>query len=50
MRKILAVAVALLGVMTVFANDSTAVSHRLEFSLRGAYVLPSNHHNFSRLK
>lgn len=43
MRKILAAAVALLGAMTVFANDSTAVSHRLEFSLRGAYVLPSNH-------
>ena len=42
MKKYLTVIAALLGIVTAAAADSTAVAHRFEVSLRGAYVLPSN--------
>lgn len=42
MKQILTIIAAALCALSVFAGDSTAVSHRWEVSFRGAYVLPSN--------
>lgn len=42
MKKLLTAIAAVMAAVSVYAADSTAVSHRLEVSLRGAYVLPSN--------
>ena len=45
MKRIAFIIVTVLSVLCVRAsasNDSTTVAHRIEFSLRGAYVLPSN--------
>lgn len=42
MKRVAFILIACLFALTILATDSTAVSHHVEFSVRGAYVLPSN--------
>lgn len=42
MKRTLILAAACAAALAASASDSTAVAHRLELSVRGAYVLPTN--------
>jgi len=42
MKRIAFILVAALFTFSMWASDSTSVSHRVEFLVRGAYVMPTN--------
>lgn len=42
MKRIVLTAIGFVMALAAAAADSTTVAHRLEFSLRGAYVMPTN--------